>query len=158
MINAIHDMVRLADIVLPGASEGRVLLGTTDALVVGRTYLDMGASAVIVKDGAHGATVVTRTEIVHPDVFAVWVVDTVGAGDGFAAGYISPTLDGLSVRECLRRASAVGVMATTSPGDRDRLPTRPQLTTFLRDHFKGLPQAWAQAQAEYHVSSVPVVE
>ncbi len=141
MIDVIHAMVRLADIVLPGASEGRVLLGTTDALVVGHTYLDMGASAVIVKDGVHGATVITRTETVHRDVFAVRVVDTVGAGDGFAAGYVSATLDGLSVRECLRRASAVGAMATTSPGDRDGLPTRLELTTFLRDHSKGRRRA-----------------
>jgi 2-dehydro-3-deoxygluconokinase len=137
MIDVTHQMVALADIVLPGASEGQVLLGTKDPIEIGRTYLGMGAATVIVKDGGQGATVVTREEVLHRNVFPVQVVDTVGAGDGFAAGFISGTLDRLSTRGCLRRAAAVGAMATTSAGDRDGLPTRLELTTFLRDHAKG---------------------
>jgi len=136
MIDVTHQMVALADIVLPGASEGQVLLGTKDPIEIGHTYLDMGASTVIVKDGGQGATVVTREEVLHRNVFPVRVVDTVGAGDGFAAGFISGTLDRLSTRGCLRRAAAVGAMATTSPGDRDGLPNRLELTTFLQDHSK----------------------
>jgi 2-dehydro-3-deoxygluconokinase len=97
----------------------------------------MGPTTVIVKDGGQGATVVTREEVLHRNVFPVQVIDTVGAGDGFAAGYISGTLDRLTTRGCLRRAAAVGAMATTSPGDRDGLPTRLELTTFLRDHARG---------------------
>ena len=61
MIEVTHQMVALADIVLPGASEGQVLLGTNDPLEIGQTYLDMGASTVVVKDGGQGATLVTRT-------------------------------------------------------------------------------------------------
>jgi 2-dehydro-3-deoxygluconokinase len=136
MIDVTHQMVALADIVLPGASEGQVLLGTKDPIEIGHSYLDMGASTVIVKDGGQGATVVTRQEVLHRNVFPVRVVDTVGAGDGFAAGYISGTLDRLSTRGCLRRAAAVGAMATTSPGDRDGLPNRIELTTFLQDRSR----------------------
>ncbi len=136
MIDVTHQMIRLADIVLPGASEGQVLLGTKDPIEIGRRYLDMGASTVIVKDGGQGATVVTREEVLHRNVFPVQVVDTVGAGDGFAAGFISGSLDRLTTRGCLRRAAAVGAMATTSPGDRDGLPSRLELTTFLQDHSK----------------------
>ena len=55
------------------------------------------------------------------------VVDTVGAGDGFAAGLISGSLDGLDLPARLRRAAAVGALATTSPGDKDGLPTRAEL-------------------------------
>jgi 2-dehydro-3-deoxygluconokinase len=137
MIDITHQMVALADIVLPGASEGQVLLGTKDPIEIGRRYLEMGPATVIVKDGGQGATVVTAEEVLHRNVFPVQVVDTVGAGDGFAAGYISGTLDRLTTRGCLRRAAAVGAMATTSPGDRDGLPTRLELTTFLRDHATG---------------------
>jgi sugar/nucleoside kinase (ribokinase family) len=144
MIDITHQMVALADIVLPGASEGQVLLGTKDPIEIGRTYLGMGATTVIVKDGGLGATVVTREEVLHRNVFPVQVVDTVGAGDGFAAGFISGTLDRLSTRGCLRRAAAVGAMATTSPGDRDGLPTRLELTTFLRDHAKGPQRSRSQ--------------
>lgn len=136
MIDVTHRMVRFADIVLPGASEGQVLLGTKDPLEIGNAYLEMGATTVIVKEGGHGATVVSREGALHRNVFPVQVVDTVGAGDGFAAGYISGMLDRLTPRGCLRRASAVGAMATTSQGDRDGLPNRLELTTFLRDYSK----------------------
>jgi sugar/nucleoside kinase (ribokinase family) len=71
MIDVTHEMVALADIVLPGASEGQVLLGTSDPLEIGHRYLNMGASTVIVKDGGHGATVVTREEVLHRNVFPV---------------------------------------------------------------------------------------
>ena len=136
MIDVTHQMVRLADLVLPGVSEGQVLLGTKDPIEIGQTYLDMGASTVVVKDGGNGATLITREEVLHRKVFPVDVVDTVGAGDGFAAGFISGTLDRLTARGCLRRAAAVGAMATTSPGDRDGLPNRLELTTFLQDHVQ----------------------
>ena len=69
MIDVTHQMVALADIVLPGASEGQVLLGTKDPIEIGRTYLEMGASTVIVKDGGQGATVITRDEVLHRNVF-----------------------------------------------------------------------------------------
>jgi 2-dehydro-3-deoxygluconokinase len=136
MIEVTHQMARLADVLLPGVSEGRVLLGTDDPLEIGHTYLDMGASTVVVKDGSRGATLISRTEVLHRNVFPVQVIDTVGAGDGFAAGFISGRLDGLSPRGCLRRAAAVGALATTSPGDRDGLPTRPELHAFLGGHTK----------------------
>jgi 2-dehydro-3-deoxygluconokinase len=132
MIEVTHRMVRLADLVLPGVSEGQILLGTKDPIEIGQAYLEMGASTVVVKDGSRGATLISRTQVLHRNVFPVDVVDTVGAGDGFAAGFISGRLDGLSPRGCLRRAAAVGALATTSPGDRDGLPDRAQLDAFLR--------------------------
>ena len=136
MVDVTHQMVRLADLVLPGVSEGQVLLGTKDPVEIAQTYLDMGARTVVVKDGGNGATLLTKADMLHRRVFPVNVIDTVGAGDGFAAGFISGTLDGLNPRGCLRRAAAVGAMATTTPGDRDGLPTRLALTTFLQDHSK----------------------
>ena len=54
----------------------------------------MGAPTVVVKDGGNGATLLTQDRDAAPQVFPVPVVDTVGAGDGFAAGFISGTLDG----------------------------------------------------------------
>lgn len=132
MIEVTHQMVRLADLVLPGVSEGQVLLGTNDPIEIGQTYLDMGPSTVVVKDGGNGATLISRSEVLHRKVFPVDVVDTVGAGDGFAAGFISGTLDRLTARGCLRRAAAVGALATASSGDRDGLPDRLELESFLR--------------------------
>ena len=138
MIDVTHEMVALADI---GAARGQRGAGAARHQGPARdrphATWSMGASTVIVKDGgarrhrrSPGKRCCTATS------FPVQVVDTVGAGDGFAAGFISGTLDRLTARGCLRRAAAVGAMATTSPGDRDGLPTRLELTTFLQDHSK----------------------
>ena len=57
----------------------------------------------------------------------VQVIDTVGAGDGFAVGVISALLDGLSVPEAVKRGSWVGARAVQVLGDSEGLPTRAEL-------------------------------
>jgi sugar/nucleoside kinase (ribokinase family) len=86
---------------------------------------------VVIKNGAAGASAHTAEGCVDQPVFPVRVVDTVGAGDGFAAGLISASLEGLELPGRLRRAAAVGALATTSPGDKDGLPTRVELDAFV---------------------------
>ena len=55
------------------------------------------------------------------------VVDTVGAGDGFAVGVISALLEGLPLAEAAARGNAIGARVVQFPGDCDGLPTRAQL-------------------------------
>jgi 2-dehydro-3-deoxygluconokinase len=59
------------------------------------------------------------------------VVDTVGAGDGFAVGLISGLLDGLPVASAVARANAIGARVVGFPGDSDGLPTRDELAQCL---------------------------
>ncbi len=65
------------------------------------------------------------------------VVDTVGAGDGFAVGFVSGMLDGLTIEEAVTRANAIGALAVMSPGDSDGLPSKAQLEAFM-DEQKGM--------------------
>jgi 2-dehydro-3-deoxygluconokinase len=58
------------------------------------------------------------------------VVDTLGAGDGFAAGFISGLLDHDTPPDALVRACAVGALATTSEGDCEGMPTRAAVDQF----------------------------
>ncbi|MFZ2389193.1 MAG: PfkB family carbohydrate kinase, partial [Polaromonas sp.] len=55
------------------------------------------------------------------------VVDTVGAGDGFAVGVISALLDGLSVLDAVKRGAWIGARAVQVLGDSEGLPTRDEL-------------------------------
>ena len=131
MVEVTNAMAVACDWVLPGLAEGTLLTGRASAEAVADWYLSAGVNRVVIKDGARGATLFTRTQRIHRPVFPVAVVDTVGAGDGFAAGLISAHLDGLDDDEALERAAAVGALATTSPGDKDGLPTRTELEAFL---------------------------
>ncbi len=131
MIEVTNACAARADWVLPGLSEATELTGLTTADEVAAHYLDGGATMVVVKQGGRGASLHTKAGSWTHEVFPVTVVDTVGAGDGFATGLISAMLDGLAPAAALERAIAVGACAVTSSGDKDGLPDRDQLTAFL---------------------------
>ena len=62
-----------------------------------------------------------------PGIAAERVVDTVGAGDGFAVGIVSGLLEGLALEAAVRRGNAIGARVVQFPGDSDGLPTRQEL-------------------------------
>lgn len=64
------------------------------------------------------------------------VVDTVGAGDGFAVGVISGRLEGLPLRDMVRRANAIGAMQVMNIGDNEGLPDRKKLADFMETNMK----------------------
>ncbi|WDU65298.1 sugar kinase [Pseudomonas poae] len=128
MIRAINALAALADWVLPGLGEGRLLTGLDDPADIAAFYLDQGAEAVAIKLGADGAYF--RTQMDQGFIAAVpvdKVIDTVGAGDGFAVGMISALLDNLSFPEAVQRGNWVGSRAVQSRGDMEGLPTRAEL-------------------------------
>jgi 2-dehydro-3-deoxygluconokinase len=123
---------KVADIVLPGISEGEFLFGATSPQKIARAFLDKGASLVIVKLGAEGASFFTENESGNVPGYKVSrVVDPVGAGDGFAAGVLSGLLEGLSIKGAIQRGCAVGAMVTTVNGDIEGLPDRKLLEQFI---------------------------
>ena len=62
------------------------------------------------------------------------VVDTVGAGDGFATGILTGLMEGLSLEKCVERACAIGAIQCTFVGDNEGLPTHEQLKAFMDSH------------------------
>ncbi|MDB5760455.1 MAG: PfkB domain protein [Burkholderia sp.] len=128
----INHLAVQADWVLPGIDEGRLLTGESTPEGIARFYLERGAQLVIVKLGADGAyfegsqrgTAVRGRVPAFP---VAQVVDTVGAGDGFAVGVISALLEGRSVAEAAARGAWIGARAVQVPGDTEGLPTRAEL-------------------------------
>ena len=128
MIREINALAALADWVLPGLGEGRLLTGFDDPADIAAFYLDRGAEAVAIKLGADGAYY--RTHMDQGFIAAVpveKVVDTVGAGDGFAVGMISALLENLSFPAAVQRGNWIGSRAVQSRGDMEGLPTRLEL-------------------------------
>ena len=129
MRESINDLATRADWVLPGLEEGRFLTGEATAEGVARFYRQRGARLVVVKLGADGAWFDSDTAgSGHIPGFPVAkVIDTVGAGDGFAVGVISAVLGGLGVRDAIRRGAWIGARAVQVLGDSEGLPTRAEL-------------------------------
>lgn len=132
MTAVVGALAERADWVLLGVEEGCTLTGRSEPGEIAQHYLRRGAKAVAVKHGARGAQLFTAHETISRPAFAVDTVDTVGAGDGFAAGFISAALTGDTPADQLARACAVGALATTSAGDCDGLPTVDQVEQLLR--------------------------
>lgn len=128
MRETINRLAFLADWVLPGIEEGKLLTGKDTPAEIAKFYLNAGVSLVVIKLGAEGAYYATAQEAAYVQGFAVdQVVDTVGAGDGFAVGVISGMLEGLSVQNAVRRGAWIGARAVQVLGDTEGLPTRAQL-------------------------------
>jgi 2-dehydro-3-deoxygluconokinase len=133
MAERINALAAQADWVLPGLGEGRRLTGLSEPHDIAGFYLDRGAKLVVIKLGAEGACYRDASqEAVVAGIPVRNVVDTVGAGDGFAVGVISALLEGLSVSQAVARGNQIGAFAIQVEGDMDGLPTRAQLDAATR--------------------------
>jgi dehydrogluconokinase len=148
MIHEINRLAALAHWVLPGLSEGRLLTGYEDPADIAAFYLDQGAEIVAIKLGAHGAYYRTPLHQGFVEAVAVTqVVDTVGAGDGFAVGLVSALLENYSVAEAVQRANWIGSRAVQSRGDMEGLPTRDELPAAAAPPIASKPAPAEAAQA-----------
>lgn len=90
--------------------------------------LAAGVAEVVVTAGGAGAWTHTTQGTTHQPALPVSVVDSIGAGDAFVAGYLSATLDTLDIPSRLSRATACGAYCVSAHGDWESLPTRQDLT------------------------------
>lgn len=133
MIKTINKIAFRCDTVLPGIGEGRILTGREHESDIADFYLEQGVKTVVIKMGPKGSYVKTQTEEAYIDGYKVEkVVDTVGAGDGFAVGFLSGILERKNVEECADRANAIGAIQVMHAGDNEGLPTREELFGFMR--------------------------
>lgn len=128
MIDCLNRLAALSDWVMPGLDEGRLLTGCETPPQIAAFYRERGARAVVVKLGADGAFHDDDAcQGTVPGVRVERVVDTVGAGDGFAVGVISALLERRTLAEAAARGNAIGARVVQFPGDCDGLPTRREL-------------------------------
>lgn len=126
-------LLHRADVVLAGADELELLgdVQAADLLAAGRP------SAVVVKHRDKSASCTTATgEHLRQPAFRVPVTDPVGAGDAFAAGFLSGVLRAAPYDECLRDGAAVAALVVQCATDTDGLPDRAGLARALAS-FEG---------------------
>lgn len=125
-------IAKFADIIFPGIDEGKMLLGVDKPEEIAERFIGLGGSIVAVKLGKEGCYVRNKEESHYISGYVVErPEDTVGAGDGFAAGFLSGILRNLSIKECGEYANGVGAMATLVRGDMEGFPTLDQLMEFI---------------------------
>ncbi|MDH6578436.1 sugar kinase [Kitasatospora sp. MAP5-34] len=122
-------LARTADVLVASADELHLVaedpdLPEPDAVAA---LIAQGRSEVVITRGGEGASATTAHGTVSTLARKVPVIDVVGAGDAFVAGYLSGLLDGLDVAGRLHRAVTTGAFAVTTRGDWEGLPTRRDL-------------------------------
>lgn len=125
------ELAQRADIVFVGRDEAAALWGTTDAESV-RALLD-GPTYLIVKDAAIEAVGFTPTGVHRAPSLAVEVLDAVGAGDAFAAGWLSGFLDGRDEVTRLRLGHYAASRVLMSPADLADLPSADEVVSLLAE-------------------------
>lgn len=135
MIRTLNELATYADLVLPGLGEGKVLCRSEDPVGICDFYQKLGVKTVVTKLGPKGAFVREgKKEFTVPGFKIDKVIDTVGAGDGFACGVITGLMEDLSMEKAVERACAIGAIQCTFVGDNEGLPNPEQLKTFIETH------------------------
>ncbi|MCW4019750.1 MAG: sugar kinase, partial [Candidatus Bathyarchaeota archaeon] len=124
-------MLEKADIVLIEPHDAEILLGKRKPEEIAEEILSMGAKTVVVKLGEEGATAFTNEESAAKPAFKVPIVDVIGAGDAFAAGFISSRMRGRSLEEALEIGNAAGALVVTVRGDFENMPSMEDVNKFL---------------------------
>lgn len=130
---AVRTVLADCEVVFAGLNEARILTGHTDVSQAAGALEALGPRQVLITLGAQGCLARidgTTFEVPAP---VVPVVDTVGAGDAFVAGYLVELIAGEPPTKRLATAVSAGALAVTSPGDWEGMPDRQALERYGSD-------------------------
>ena len=115
------------------ANEGELLVLTADTRSPRATerVLGAGPSLLVLKLGAAGVEAHGAGGVVAEPPIEVEAVSTVGAGDGFAAGFLAATLQGRPLPECLRYGNAAAAIVVSRVSCSDAMPRPGEIAALL---------------------------
>ena len=128
----LRDSFPLMDYITPNEDEARYFTGKEDPESMADVFLDYGVGNVIIKLGRNGCLLKSGEGSFALPGLAGQAVDATGAGDNFAAGFISEILRGKTKEEALRFANACGAISTTAVGAASALKDRQQVLDLIR--------------------------
>ena len=135
----LHRLMARADVVLLGDEDAAILFPDLDDHAVLEAVAALGPRTVVHKLGARGACALREGRLARVEAVPVTVADTVGAGDGFDAGFVVAFLAGAGLETCLEFGALVGAAAVEVSGDWEGYPHRgdldPRTADFLAAQF-----------------------
>jgi sugar/nucleoside kinase (ribokinase family) len=129
----IREALRYVDIFLPNGREAQRLTGAADVMIAARE-LSRWVPLLVVKLGPEGAMACRGDQQWFSRALRLDVVDSVGAGDSFNAGFLHEYLRGSDVEACLAAGNVTGALSTTRPGGTEAFRDAEHRRQFLRAH------------------------
>ena len=125
------------DFIFPNYDEAAQLTQKTELEDIAAVLLSCGVKNVVIKIGKRGCFIKNGKEsLIVPTYRGAKVVDTTGAGDNFAAGFISGLLEGKSIPDAAAFANATASVAIESVGATG-LSGREQVIAMMKSGFLG---------------------
>lgn len=131
-----HQLLALSDIVAPNETETELLTNMPvstleEAETAARELLTAGPQAVIITLGEKGALLVNEEGTTHVPAVETEAVDTTGAGDAFIGSLAYFLAQGRTLRDAIKRASAVAAISVTKVGTQVSFPSREEVKDLL---------------------------
>ncbi len=123
------------DVFLPNHKELLNLTGK-QSIKEALNSIDSYANTVVVKLGRDGSLVHTKEKTIHlPAFLNTQVVDAIGAGDSFNAGYIHQFIQGLDPKECQEFGNMTGAFSTTASGGTGAFSNRANILQHIKEKY-----------------------
>lgn len=128
----IQSITLQSDIIMMGLDEAETLFCTREiSKVVERLKKEGKALYIAIKDGGNGAWVSNGKDMIKIPPYPCNVLEPIGAGDGFNAGFLAGILQKESLKRCGEMGAIAGALATETAGDTEGYPTKELMETIL---------------------------
>lgn len=131
-LETFREVWQYIDYFFPNEDEAAKLTGKDDPEEMAKTLLDYGVGCVVIKVGKQGCLATNRKGAILVPPYLVKAKDTTGAGDNFAAGFITGLMDGQDLKNCCRYANAAASIAIQFDGASTGIRSRAQLDSVLK--------------------------
>lgn len=132
----IEEILPHVDILLPNEREA-MKMSHEDTVETAITRLAEKVETVVVKIGANGAIAIRAGQRFTAPAVRVTVVDPIGAGDSFDAGFLHQFLRGADLATCLAYGNICGAFSTTASGGTEAFRNGARMQEFLQQHNAG---------------------
>lgn len=124
----IREALGYVDYFFPNYEEACLLTGETAPEKIADRFLDCGVKHAVVKVGKKGCYIKTKEQSLEvPAMPGITAIDTTGAGDNFASGFITALLDGKKLEDCGKFANVTASIAVQSVGATTGVQSRAQV-------------------------------
>ena len=131
----LKELLPFVDVFLPNETELKNLSGS-EFIMDGINVIKPFSNVIVVKNGTEGAIMWDGKKVVnHPACLNENVVDAIGAGDSFDAGFINGFINHKSLEECLELGIMMGAVNTTAAGGTGAFQSRNAVKKCLLERF-----------------------
>lgn len=137
-LDDIREALGYVDYFFPNYEEACLMAGEKELGKIADKFLDCGIGHVVIKTGKKGCYIKTQDKSVLevPAMKGITAIDTIGAGDNFASGFISAILEGKTLKECAEFANVTASISVQSIGATAGVQSRGQVEGRLEEYVR----------------------